>query len=266
MNYRNTNAIRVAILTLAGTLLPGAPLLHAQSPTQAQTRAPQTEPQWHNVSVQLPVSTQSFPAGHGSDIANSQCLICHSAGMVLRQPERTEGQWKATIDKMRTAYGAPLPAEQVDALAMYLVRVVGHADGADAGEKPSTASSSSDGATVFAARCAACHQLSGTGLPGVFPPLAGSNWVNGAPGTLARIVLHGVQGTLTVNGTAYNGAMPPFAEQLSDAEIAAVLTYIRSQWGNKGAPVGDTVVSAQRSATAARSAPWNGEAELAGMK
>ena len=266
MSYRNTNAIRVTILTLAGILTPGPPLLYAQSPAPTQTSTPRAEPQWQHLSVQLPVSTQTFPAGSGSEIADSQCLICHSAGMVLRQPERTQTQWKDTINKMRTAYGAPLPTEQVDALAIYLARVVGHADGAGADEKPSNASSSSDGATVFAARCAACHQLSGTGLPGVFPPLAGSNWVNGAPGTLARIVLHGVQGTLTVNGTAYNGAMPPFAEQLDNAEIAAVLTYIRSQWGNKGAPVADAVVTAQRSATAARSTPWNGEAELAGAK
>lgn len=264
MSHRNPDAIRVTVLTLAGMLFPGVPLSYAQSPAQAQTSAPRPEPQWHNLSVQLPVSTQAFPAGPGSDIANSQCLICHSAGMVLRQPERTEAQWKATINKMRTAYGAPLPAEQTDALATYLARLVGHADGDD--EKPYTASSSFDGATVFAARCAACHQLSGTGLPGVFPPLAGSNWVNGAPDTLARIVLHGVQGTLTVNGTAYNGAMPAFADQLNNAEIASVLTYIRSQWGNKGASVGDAVVTAQRSATAARSAPWNGEAELAGTK
>lgn len=65
-----------------------------------------------------------FPAGTGADIANSQCLMCHSAGMVLRQPTQTEEQWKATINKMRSAYGAPLPAEQVDALAAYLSRLV----------------------------------------------------------------------------------------------------------------------------------------------
>lgn len=76
------------------------------------------------VNVQLPNSTQLFPPGDGAAIANSQCLLCHSAEMVLFQPARTPEQWKETINKMRNAYAAPLPAEQVDALAAYLSRVV----------------------------------------------------------------------------------------------------------------------------------------------
>jgi len=119
-----------------------------------------------------------------------------------------------------------------------------------------------DGAAIFAARCAPCHQATGTGLPGVFPPLAGSNWVNGRDTTVMQILLHGIQGTLTVNGTPYNGAMPAFGTQLSDAEIAAVLTHIRSHWGNKGGPVSAAQVAPQRAATAARSKPWNGDADL----
>jgi mono/diheme cytochrome c family protein len=90
------------------------------------------DPQWSTVTVELPASNTQFPAGEGQSIANTQCLICHSAGMVLRQPARTQAQWKETINKMRSAYGAPLPAEQVDALATYLARVVA----ADSGGKP----------------------------------------------------------------------------------------------------------------------------------
>jgi nitrate reductase cytochrome c-type subunit len=80
-------------------------------------------PHWHKVSVTLPVSTRLFPAGEGAETANSQCLLCHSVEMVLTQPSRSEAQWKETINKMRTAYGAPLPADQVDALATYLARL-----------------------------------------------------------------------------------------------------------------------------------------------
>ena len=76
------------------------------------------------LSVSLPASAALFPPGEAAEIANGQCLLCHSAGMVLRQPRRTEDQWKAVITKMRQAYGAPLPAEQVDPLAAYLARVV----------------------------------------------------------------------------------------------------------------------------------------------
>jgi mono/diheme cytochrome c family protein len=139
---------------------------------------------------------------------------------------------------------------------------------ADLKEKPKTAggtATAADGAGIFAARCAACHQAGGTGIPGAFPPLAGSNFVNGRDAVLVQMLLHGVQGTLTVNGVAYNGAMPAFASQLSDGEIAAVLTYIRDQWGNKAGPVGAALVSTQRAATAARSEPWNGDADLTKM-
>jgi mono/diheme cytochrome c family protein len=72
----------------------------------------------------FPTSVATFPAGDGADIANSQCLICHSAGMVLRQPALSESEWRATINKMRTAYGAPLPADQVDGLAVYLSKLI----------------------------------------------------------------------------------------------------------------------------------------------
>jgi mono/diheme cytochrome c family protein len=75
---------------------------------------------WAKVSVELPTSHTSFPPGDGADIANGQCLICHSAGMVLRQPPLSEDEWTGEINKMRNSFGAPLPADQVAALARYL--------------------------------------------------------------------------------------------------------------------------------------------------
>ena len=112
------------------------------------------------------------------------------------------------------------------------------------------------GAVIFSGRCAACHQATGLGLPGVFPPLAGSEYVNGDPGRLARLVLRGLTGPVTVAGATYNGAMPAWAEQLKDAEVAAVLTYVRSHFGNGAPPVTADLVARERAATASRSAPW----------
>jgi len=135
----------------------------------------------------------------------------------------------------------------------------------DLAQKPKSAASAgatADGAAIFAARCAPCHQATGSGLPGVFPPLAGSNWVNGRDTTVIQILLHGIQGTLTVNGASYNGNMPTFGAQLSDAEIAAVLTHVRSHWGNKTGPISAAQVATQRSASAGRSEPWHGDADL----
>jgi mono/diheme cytochrome c family protein len=119
-----------------------------------------------------------------------------------------------------------------------------------------------DGAGIFASRCAACHQANGQGLPGVFPPLGGSEWVNGKDSTVAAIVIHGITGSLSVKGSRYDGTMPTFGNQLSDEEIAAVLTHIRSQWGNKAAPVTAATVASTREIHKARTTPFAGDADL----
>lgn len=99
----------IALMTLATRLVPPAP----------------TAPTWTKVEVEFPVSQVMFPPGKGADIANGQCLICHSAGMVLRQPPLSEEEWTGEITKMRTAFGAPIPPDQIEALARYLYGIDG---------------------------------------------------------------------------------------------------------------------------------------------
>lgn len=77
------------------------------------------------VKGELPESDGFFPPGVGADIASSQCLICHSAGMILTQPPLKKDEWRAEISKMRTVYGAPIPEDQVDRLAEYLKNING---------------------------------------------------------------------------------------------------------------------------------------------
>jgi mono/diheme cytochrome c family protein len=134
------------------------------------------------------------------------------------------------------------------------------------GALPAAAGTTVDGTAAYASRCAACHQASGAGLPGVFPPLAGPEWVVGKETTLIALVLHGASGLLTVKDGTYNGVMPAFGAQLQDAELAAVLTHIRSQWGNAAAPVTVDAVAAVRKDTAARTEPYKGDVELAPLK
>jgi len=122
-----------------------------------------------------------------------------------------------------------------------------------------------DGKQVFSTTCAACHQATGEGVPGVYPPLAGSEWVNGEEAKVVRIVLNGVTGPIEVAGETFNSMMPPWGPTLKDADIAAVLTYVRSTWGNKGAPVTAATVASIRAATASRTTPWTA-AELAAVK
>ncbi|MQA18247.1 c-type cytochrome [Rugamonas rivuli] len=132
--------------------------------------------------------------------------------------------------------------------------------------KPAGAGGAADGAQVYAANCVACHQATGAGLPGVFPPLGGSEWVLAADKLPVNILLHGITGKLTVKGTAYSGQMPAFKDKLSDAEIAAVLSYVRANFGNAAGKIAADVVKAERDAGKDRKDPWNGDEDLDKLK
>lgn len=117
------------------------------------------------------------------------------------------------------------------------------------------------GAQVYAGKCAGCHQATGAGVAGVFPPLANSPWVTQSERRLVQILLHGIQGPIEVLGTTYNGLMPAW-KSLSDEDIAAVATYVRASFGNSAAPVTAATVATERQRTATMSAPWGGGAAL----
>ncbi len=99
--------------------------------------------------------------------------------------------------------------------------------------------------------CATCHQPTGLGLPGTYPPLAGSEWATGSEERVIRIVLYGLKGPITVEGKTYNAAaMPVFGKvagsgyNWSDDKIAAVLTYVRASFGNTAGPITPEQVAA----------------------
>lgn len=115
------------------------------------------------------------------------------------------------------------------------------------------------GPRVYKANCITCHQINGQGVPGSFPPLAGSSWVNGEASIPIRIVLHGLQGSLTVSGQTYNGAMPAWQTILSDEQIAGVVSYIRSEWGNTAGPVTVDEVARLRQENKDRTQPWTAQ-------
>ncbi|MCC6765914.1 MAG: nitrite reductase, copper-containing [Deltaproteobacteria bacterium] len=109
-----------------------------------------------------------------------------------------------------------------------------------AAKTPPSEAAAADGRDIFAKSCAMCHQAEGQGLEAVFPPLAKSDYMMARAtaadrSELVDIILNGKTGKITVNGTDYNGVMTPVAG-LSDADIAAVLTFVTSNWGNSGAP------------------------------
>jgi len=115
------------------------------------------------------------------------------------------------------------------------------------------------GAQVYRNTCQTCHGPKGKGVPGAFPPLAGSTRAQGDTGTLTRIVLHGLRGPIVAQGQRYDGVMTPHGPILSDDQIAAVLTYVRSHFGNDAPPVTPEAVAAVRTATQARTALYTAE-------
>lgn len=103
--------------------------------------------------------------------------------------------------------------------------------------------------------CMQCHQDTGKGIPATYPPLVGSPILLGDPATPVRILLHGLHGSVTVEGATYNGEMPSW-DRLSDEQISAVLTYVRNSWTNNASPVDTALVTAIRRQTASRVEPW----------
>lgn len=103
------------------------------------------------------------------------------------------------------------------------------------------------GQHIYNTRCASCHQASGQGVSGMFPPLTGTDRVTGSKRPLIDLILNGLSSEIEVNGIVYNGTMPPWANSLGDSQIAAVLTHIRASWGNTSSSVTAAEVAEIRS-------------------
>jgi nitrite reductase (NO-forming) len=104
------------------------------------------------------------------------------------------------------------------------------------------------GAKLFAGTCSVCHQANGEGVPNVFPPLAGSDFLMADKQRAIGIPLNGLTGPVTVKGVTFNSTMPPMS-QLNDDEIANILTFVRNSWGNSGDAVTTEEVKAVRAST-----------------
>lgn len=164
-------------------------------------------------------------------------LIYYFAAFML---DKIEAQQKAA---QSAQVAQPVPSEPAAAAAA---------------PETDTAAAPADGQEVYGRTCAACHQADGKGNA-VFPPLAGSEYVTGDPVRLTKIVLHGLSGPITVAGKSYSSTMPAWGAALSDAEVAAVATYVRSAWGNAAPAIDAAQVAAVRKATAAQKQPYTAD-------
>ncbi len=136
-------------------------------------------------------------------------------------------------------------------------RVASHAGAGGATEQAAELTPAQKGAKIYSANCATCHQATGLGVAGQYPPLAGSEYVSGGTRRLGMILLKGLQGPLTVKGAQYGSAvMQPWEKTLNDQKIAQVLTYIRQEWGNTAGPVAPEGIGALRKELAGHAESW----------
>lgn len=101
------------------------------------------------------------------------------------------------------------------------------------------------GKKLYAAHCAACHQASGHGVAGAFPPLAGADYLQAGPLAVVDVILNGLSGPIVVNGEKYNSVMPNLS-YLNDSDVADVATFVMNSWGNPGGEVSSAEVAAAR--------------------
>jgi mono/diheme cytochrome c family protein len=121
------------------------------------------------------------------------------------------------------------------------------AGGPGGGEQAAELSPHDRGKKVFTANCQTCHQATGLGVPGQYPPLAGSEFTTGGSRRMAMIVLKGLQGPVEVKGQQFGTAvMQPWDKTLTDKQIGDVMTYERSEWGNNASPVTPEQIAAMR--------------------
>jgi cytochrome c oxidase cbb3-type subunit 2 len=142
------------------------------------------------------------------------------------------------------ARGVVVPTHRAEALIAYLASLK---QATSAGVSPPAGGyDAAKGAASFTANCSACHQANGEGLPGAFPSLKNDAVVNKDDATKhIQVVLQGLHDA-RVGGVVYASAMPPFAGMLGDAEIADIIDYERSSWGNHGKPIDAAEVAAER--------------------
>jgi len=171
----------------------------------------------HSVSVSFPNSDSIFPGGRGADAINNDCLICHSAGMVLDQANLSRAAWQAEVEKMRDAFKAPFAAEDIPTIVDYLTNLK-NVMFQSAGRQPDAKHGAvivAQGTAAGAPPCAQCHAFNGVSdASGAFPRLAGQS-----PYYLA------VQLRDFASGVRASALMSPIAKALSPDDIADVTAY-----------------------------------------
>lgn len=173
-----------------------------------------------------------LPEGPNRDLVYGKCRTCHDLQYVKDSAGLDQYSWDGLLDSMKD-FGLKLTDQQRSDILGYLATYLGPnpPPPAPAAEQAQAAGGELDGAAVFNEQCSSCHQSDGQGVPANFPPLAGNRDLFSDRLFPAYVLLNGLEGKITVEGDHFDGVMPPF-DHLSDAEIAAVINYVRGAWTN----------------------------------
>jgi mono/diheme cytochrome c family protein len=183
-----------------------------------------------SVGAMTAMAAIDLPPGPNRDLVYGNCRTCHDLQYLEESKGITRDDWSAALDAMHQ-YGLRLQPGDRAKILDYLATYLGpHPPPAHSGAN-AAATERVDGRMIFSQQCSACHQGNGRGVPGQFPPLAGNRDLFLSHDYPVLVVLHGLTGNVTIGGKTFNGTMPSFA-YLSDAQIAAVVGYVRSAWGN----------------------------------
>jgi len=174
----------------------------------------------------------NLPQGPGRDLIYAKCRVCHDLQYVVESQGLSASSWDGLLDDME-GFGVDLTADERGKILKYLSTYMGDTPP----PKPTAtvaAATTVDGKSVFMDNCTACHQEDAKGIDGTFPPLAGNNDLFLSQDFPAKVLLNGMTGAIAVKGSPYEGEMPPF-DHLSDAELAAVINFLRNNFGNNAA-------------------------------
>jgi mono/diheme cytochrome c family protein len=180
-------------------------------------------------------SNIELPPGPGRELVYGQCRTCHDLQYLKESAGITRDAWSDILDSM-SQYGMRLNPDQRAKILDYLAAYLGpNPPPAASAGSVEAAPQKLDGAALYRDQCAACHQEKGEGVAGQFPPLAGNADLFLSPDYLARVVLFGLRGKITVKGAEFSGAMPEIGASLSDDKVAAIVNYARGAFGKDAA-------------------------------
>lgn len=209
--------ILLAIATHARSVAQPAPVAESPPITPSPSTVTGGGVTLHSVSVKLPRSDSPFPGGREADAINNDCLLCHSAGMVLDQAKLSRAEWQTEVDKMRDSYKAPFPKKNIPVIVDYLVSLQDVVS-QSASRQPNTKRGAvivAQGTVAGAPPCAQCHAFNGVSdASGAFPRLSGQP-------------AYYLAGQLRdfASGVRMSAIMSPIAKALSPDDIADVTAY-----------------------------------------